>query len=189
MRINPSFKNILASTASLDVVRRLVPTYDFMQKNAFEALKTGKGDCRTVAQIYAALLGLREDTVFVRHITKPAQPSAKTSAAYVHYLALEKSSGLVVHSTGAPLEKPGAHIKAVPASKFDYGWSNEGEKRAKPEKAIKALGNICSGSDRETRRWGRYQLELTVEDPEERLSGGNIEELREDALSRLRTMV
>jgi hypothetical protein len=182
MRINPSFENTLASAAALDGLRRLVPTYDFMQKDPFQALETGRGDCKTVAQLYLSLLGLRGDVVFVRHVTKPVQPSAKTSAAYIHYLALERSSGLVVHSTGAPLAKPGAHIKAVPVAGFGYGWSAEGERRAKPEEAIKGLRKICSGSYHETRRWSSYGLELTVEDPEERISGGGIEELREEAI-------
>jgi hypothetical protein len=183
-----TFGNTLASSAAFNAARRLVPTYEFMQKDAFKAVETGKGDCKTVAQIYYSLLNLREDVVSVRHVTKPVKPSSSASTAYIHYLALERNSGLIVHSTGAPLSEPGAHIKAVPVIEFGYGWSLEGEKRAKPFAAIKALEAICEGSDHEVRRFSGSQLELNVENPGDRLDSGGMAQLREESLDKLQEM-
>lgn len=184
MNISPNFGNILANSVAIDVARTLIPSYryDLLQSNVQLALETGMGDCKAVALILAAL---RPDIAFVRHVTRPTKGVRKAASAYIHYLVLDREVGTVIHSTGAPLSVPGAHIKAVPVADFAQNWSIDGEKRAKPASAVSALREIAEGSEHEVRKFSGYELSMMVEDPQDRLVGSTMEDLRIEALERL----
>lgn len=182
--IKPSGQDVLgmADVATAEAAQILVPKYDFFQKDPYVALKTGVGDCKAVALITVAM---RPDLAFIKHVTKSTKGHQRTTAAYVHYLAVDRSSGVLIHSSGAPLTPEGAHIKALHISDFATGWNEAGEKRAKPSSALGALAKICDGSDFEERSLSEYKLSMKVENPQDYLKLGTMQDLRDEAIQRL----
>lgn len=166
-------EGILANIAATEILRLLVPKYDFFQKDPNLAIQTGTGDCKAVGILACAL---KPELRFVRSVTKTAS-SSRISAAYIHYLAVDRANKTIIHSTGSPLDPAGAHIRGLHTRNYAFGWSKKGESQAQPKSGLGMLDRICEGSDHEERRSGSYSLTMDVEDPTLHLKGCAMEEL------------
>lgn len=190
-----SFIATSQNLATLEIVRKLAPNYDFFQKNPFATLgfraedevdRTGRADCKATSLM---LVALNPELLFVKHVTGSARPTQRTAASYVHYLTLDPVTQTVMHSTGAPLTADGAHIKAVHASDFATGWSEAGERQAKPKSGVAILEELCEGSREGSRSFSKYKTRMSIEDPAEHLKHGSLENLREEMLNRYSSVV
>ncbi len=178
------FIGLLLDKNTVDDARVLVPEYDFFQKDPWQSLDKKKGDCKATALIISAL---GPELRFVKSVTKPIKPSSRASSAYVHYLALDPINRIALHSTGAPISE-GKHIKAVHISDYPLGWSKAGEAQAKPQFALTMLAALCGDSIKEERHVSGSVLTMTIEDPQDFLNNGTMEELAASAKDQLRQL-